>query len=235
MYDQLATITGRLVVTHGPRIATLPKRYRNAIVSRYPGGKIYMLDFRSLEPRIILASAGITADLDIYDGVCRDVPGISRAQAKSLTIAMLYGAGEETLSQVSGLGGEELFSVTKSLVDYFGLNDLRDRLNVEASTTNKITNRYGRPIFAGSDSERKLVNYYAQSTAVDCALLGFGQGIKLIHESKWKIVPIYVIHDALMIDVHPQFVSYIEQVGNACSQVPGYDQPFPIKYEELNG
>lgn len=234
VYDQLSTVTGRLVVTRGPRVTTLPKRYRDIVVSRFPGGSIGTMDFRSLEPRVILASEGRSAGIDIYDDVCRSIPTLNREQAKVLTISLLYGAGEETLERVSGLSGPDLFGATQALTAYFGLDGLHRRLNDELGASGRIRNRYGRPIFIDAAAQRKLVNYWAQSTAVDCALLGFGQGIDLVRRMGWRIVPLYVVHDALVVDVHPDDKVHIDGMMDECSRMVGFSQPFPLRYEELN-
>ena len=49
----------------------------------------------------------------------------------------------------------------------------------------------------------KLLNYFIQSTAVDVALFGFGDIIRRLQVSGLidRICPLFVLHDALILDV----------------------------------
>ena len=54
-YDQVKTITGRLINKHhSPKILTLPARHRKIFESRWiKEGELLQVDFKSLEPRVI--------------------------------------------------------------------------------------------------------------------------------------------------------------------------------------
>lgn len=232
-YDQVATVTGRLVVSGGPRILTLPKRCKDIITSRYEGGTIVSLDYSSLEPRVILGAQGRVAPRDIYAEMC-DVAfsgALTRAQAKAVTISLLYGARDATISRASGLTGQELRRAIEGVSQFFTIDALSERLLEEARQTGIIRNYYGRPIIIGD--RKNLMNYYAQSTAVDAALLGFASAVELIKRDALEIIPLFVIHDALMLDVHPDFVGYIEIIARQCGQIRGFNVEFPVRCEEM--
>lgn len=218
VYDQLATVTGRLTVTSGPRILTLAKRHRDIIVSRYAGGSILMLDFRSLEPRVLLLSSGQPAADDIYDDINEKMLGsrIAREKVKGATIALLYGASEATAERLVGVHGSELFDLLEHVRTYFDLRGLEERLERQMDL-GCLKNGYGRPICPAAGAERKLVNLFAQSTAVDAAMLGFARGMDLITKMGWKMHPLFIIHDALILDAHPDALEYIRHVEEACA------------------
>ena len=65
-YSQTVTSTGRIVVKKGPNILTLPKKYRDVLISRYEGGQIMEVDFTSLEPMVLANLRGISINNDIY-------------------------------------------------------------------------------------------------------------------------------------------------------------------------
>jgi hypothetical protein len=223
IYDQTSTITGRLTVASGPRILTLPKRHRSAIVSRYDGGSIVFLDFRSLEPNVILGAQKRKTPEDVYSEICSTVLGgkLDRKQAKIATIALLYGAQESTASQLSGLSGKELKDTMKKISEFFLLDAMFNKLLDELKCNGKICNFYGRPIIV--NDRRKLLNYYAQSSAVDVALLGFWSAVKYVKQEKLRMHPLFVIHDCILFDVHPDDMIYIGDVIKQCENVPGFE------------
>jgi hypothetical protein len=44
-------------------------------------------------------------------------------------------------------------------------------------------------------------------------------------------VPLYVLHDALLLDVHLEELAAVEAVSSV--RVPGYVQKFPLKLEKI--
>ncbi len=81
------------------------------------------------------------------------------------------------------------------------------------------------------DQENKIVNNYIQSTAVDIALSYFSELCEKINLDLCK--PIFIIHDALVLDVHKDYIdtcNNIIQAGYTCSQL-GY---FPVDTNKLS-
>lgn len=215
-YDRIHTITGRLSIEDGPKILTLKKEYRDIIESRFGDeGRIVYVDYKNLEPRSVLAIRGAESrnEYDIYDYFIKnyelDVP---RNIVKHITIARLYGAGHKLLkhqieSGFRGVLADNQIDELIELVDqHFGIKTLIDDVKTQYDNNNRefIKNLYGRTMrVSGIVGDNVLMNYFVQSTAVDIALLGFKniiEGIKRKNDE--LIVPLYILHDALILDVH---------------------------------
>ena len=199
-YSQTSTVTGRLVVDEGPSILTLPKRYRYIIRSP-SGGRVYEVDFVSLEPRFALLDAGVSPPGDIYNYIRHEIfhGSLSRKAVKTATISALYGSSPRLMTDLIGDAGISPRSVVRRVKEYFSADDLGQRLT-SSIDRGRIYNYYGRPIAVNRDmSSSKLISYYIQSSCVDTALLGFLSLNESFHSLGAH--PIYVIHDAVLVDV----------------------------------
>lgn len=233
-YNQFASTTGRLTVESGPNILILSKKYRDIIKSRYDGGKIMMVDFVSLEPRIALLESGRPVEEDIYGHLSREVIDIplKRALVKLITISLLYGARHQKIKELTGLDDEQLNYIIPRVHSHFGIRPTTVKLIDEFKRTGRILNRYGRPV-TGSGKNRVLYNHYIQSTACDASLLGFSAMVDKIRNDAALIHPLFVIHDGMILDVHPDYFGYLDGLRAVCSNVKGFDVPLPIKIEEV--
>jgi DNA polymerase I-like protein with 3'-5' exonuclease and polymerase domains len=120
--------------------------------------------------------------------------------------------------------------VIKQIEEYIDTRALIKRLKEEHKQTGYIKNRFGRLLTVDRPQDNIFVSYYAQSTGVDVSLMGFGNIIDSLGSE--GIRPIFVLHDALILDVHPD---RLEDVAKVCKvKVPGYDQEFPLKIEEIS-
>lgn len=201
-YDRTSTSTGRLIVSAGPKVLTLQKECRDIIGSR-SGGSIYEVDFVSLEPRVALNIMGETPPRDIYEGV-KERMGLStatRSAIKQAVISALYGSSSSALAEALG-GRREAQNLVREVKEYFQVSDLVSRLNSHMSQhSGRLHNYFGRPLIEAreGDPESKLVSHYVQSSAVDVSLLGFKDLLSRLESQ--GIAPIYVIHDAVLLDV----------------------------------
>lgn len=214
-YDRVTTSTGRLKVSRGPSILTLQKECRDIITSR-TGGSVWEVDFVSLEPRVALNIMGIEAPRDIYTGVKQrlQMSGLERSTVKQAVISALYGSSSAALSESLG-GRREAQGLIREVKEYFQVSDLVSRLRSEmARHGGRLHNYYGRPLIdiKDSDPDSKLISHYLQSSAVDVVLLGFSDMVDSLKSS--DIVPIYVIHDAILLDVPSGCEESLQQ---ACS------------------
>lgn len=229
IYSGTETKTGRLKVTDGPNILHLKKEYRDMIISSHGDkGKIVYLDYSSLEPRILLcvSNPSLIGSLpqDIYSKMLSDLnlsEKIPRTVAKTAILSALYGQKEEntikTLSNYIG-SAEDFLNLVN---DYFGIEKLKEKLAGDLLKTHGryILNYYGRPIFCEDTKPYALLNYYVQSTAVDVAMLGFLNIVSRLKEHKLtdKIRPIFILHDALFLDIHEDayhIIPKIEKLGS---------------------
>jgi DNA polymerase I-like protein with 3'-5' exonuclease and polymerase domains len=93
-------------------------------------------------------------------------------------------------------------------------------------------NFYGRPIWNINElQENKLINNYIQSTAVDTALLYFSELCDILNLDSCK--PVFIIHDALIVDVKNDYVEELTKIINL-----GYNCPqlgnFPLEIKKLS-
>jgi DNA polymerase I-like protein with 3'-5' exonuclease and polymerase domains len=205
-YSRVSTKTGRLTVKSGPQILTLKKEYREVLKSRFVGGSLFEIDFTSLEPRVafnITAGEkllpGEKSPADLYQFFIEKTRlDIQRDTAKLAVLCSLYGAGTSKLRSVLQKDGSTFSAdiLVKKVEYFFGIRELFKTLCDQAET-GYITNFYGRPIEVTDARKNILVNNFLQSTAVDVALAGFCEIVENIPACK----PVFIIHDALIMDV----------------------------------
>jgi hypothetical protein len=215
VYNQVATITGRLTVKTGPMILTLPKKYKDLIKSRYEGGEIIQLDFVSLEPRVARFVAGYTPVADVYSSLSKELfQGLlSREQAKLAVLCALYGASARRLQNM--LGNElNSVSVIRDVKKYFGVLKLVSDLTRSIKDNGCIKNMFGRKLVPDRMDENVLVNHYIQSSATDIALLGFRNIVDELNSTSANIKSLFVIHDALILDVAPSSSSVVRDIAS---------------------
>lgn len=215
-YDRVSNITGRFKTTSGPMLLHLPKIYRSVLESRWGNnGQVISLDYKSLEPRVLLATCGTQPrERDVYDSIglslFQDNLEVTREVVKKIVLSELYGAGIETLRQrLPNI--QNLEAVVKQIAEWFGLESLRSKLYEQWKETGYkfVTNFYGRRV--KTETAHTLVNHYVQSTAVDVAMLGFLNILDYVAEigKEDEIVPMFILHDALVLDIHENSFSMI--------------------------
>jgi len=231
-YDRFGTRTGRLTVQQGPQILTLKKEHRKILKSYYQSGSIISLDFSSLEARVLLYDAGRSPKGDVYEHVSNEIFGgaVPRAVVKVAVLSELYGASRSTLKQRLEMDDVSLDRFVAGIKEYFKTDELRQRLRSEYDSTGRIVNRFGRPLFLdGKNIDHLLVNTYAQSTGVDVSLLGFKSILNILGTD--GIRPLYILHDALILDVRDDRIEEVESITSIA--VNGYSEPFLLKAEKL--
>jgi hypothetical protein len=203
------TATGRLIVKEGPKILTLQKEHRKILSSRFEGGQVMQIDFVSLEPRVLRLLHTKEAPADIYEDIARKVGGsTTRRHVKLATLKLLYG------SSLSGIR-EEIGNVSdrtiRTIEEYFGIPGLRSKLQSELGRSGSIKSYWGRPLPEATESHL-LVSHFTQSTAVDVSLGGFGDLLDRIEREDLDVIPCYVLHDALITDVHPDAFEKLREI-----------------------
>jgi hypothetical protein len=230
-YDRFGTRTGRLTIKSGPQILTLKKDYRRAILSSFKDGSIISLDFSALEARILLyALGGSCPERDLYAKISREAFGTEerRKVVKGAVLAELFGSSRAALAAALGVSGPELQVFIGQIKRHFNIAPLVERFRAEFSTLGFIKNAFGRQISIDDPSPHILVNSFAQSSGVDVALLGFSS--LLPHFSGREIRPLFVLHDALILDVSPEGKRFVEEIDSI--RVPLFSESFPVKIEE---
>lgn len=231
-YDRFATRTGRLTIIDGPNFLILKKDNRRVIKSSFEDGSIVSLDFKALEARIVLAEAcRYSASSDIYADIsATQFKGVlPRDVVKTAVLAELYGISRGALKSRLGVSEQKLDSFIGVIRDYFKVEDLRSRLKDQVGSSGKMINRFGRPLNVPEGQDNLLVNTYAQSSGVDVSLLGFDRVLSQLGTD--GIRPLFVLHDAIVLDVRGDRLEDVSRVENV--MVPTYDNPFPLKFEHL--
>lgn len=226
-YNRFGTRTGRLTHLAGPDILTLKREYRNVITSCFPGGSVRYVDFSSLEARVILATAGHdNLPRDIYADICSKLlPAKSRKVMKLIVLATVFGSGHTELQRLSGLSEKKMTDIQAKIRDMFALEKLEKNLRSQFRELNgKIKNAYGRIVVV--PEERTLVNSFVQSTGVDVALLGFQQMVTEMKGRDMRARPIFILHDAILIDTPPNEVEALDQLVSEKIVIPGMTTPF---------
>lgn len=231
-YDRFSTRTGRLTVSDGPNFLVLKKDNRRIIKSSYDDGHVVSLDFRALEARIVLAESGRYSDAsDIYDdiSVTQFKRVLPRDVVKTAVLAELYGISRASLRIRLGVTDHKLDEFIRVIKEYFGVESLRLRLKEQVGSSGKIINRFGRPLNVPEGQDNLLINTYAQSSGVDVSLLGFDN--VLIRLGTDGIRPLFVLHDAIILDVRGDRIEDVKSINDV--EIPTYDKPFPLKFEHL--
>ena len=196
-YSMINTVTGRMTVESGPQILTAPAEVRKCIKSRYVSGKILQIDIVSVEPKFALHVSGKTPPKDVYSHIARVIleNRVSRSQAKLITLCALYGQSARKLAEQlpEGVNPRHVIQRTRQ---FFDSDRLESRLKSERRN-GMIRNVVGRPIRVLSDDSHRLISYYLQSSAAEGSLLMFA---RFIQETDLTCIPLYVIHDALILD-----------------------------------
>lgn len=230
-YSMGGSITGRLTVSDGPNILTLKKSHRQIIKSRFDGGKIVQADISSLEPRIALSVAGKDPPEDIYSYVCEKIFNgeLSRSQAKKSILTCIYGGSSWTLGKSLSKDINPK-KILKDVKEYFEIDKLNKTLEAEILDKGFITNLYGRKIMSGES----LVNHFLQSTGVDVSLSVFRSLLSSLDDSGDNYVPIYVIHDAIVLDVSSSALEALRDICKKSFQVDGIKCKFPLKIDIIS-
>jgi hypothetical protein len=227
-YNQHGSRTGRLTERSGPQILRLRKDLRDIIGSRFDGGEIYQVDFVSLEARIAAAVGGLIAERDVYNQVARDVFDnmYSRDQVKLACLSVIYGAGPKRLSSQLGVSRLEANLLITKISSTFGVQERARELLGDATTNDRISNHFGRVLTADDKASHVLYNNFIQSTGVDVAMSGFRKIIDMTDTS--TVVPIFLLHDAIIFDVHPNHIVDLTDISSGVIDIDGFDTPFYV-------
>ena len=228
-YSITRTLTGRMTIIKGPQILTAPKLIRKHLKSTFPGGKIVQIDFVSLEPRVAMQLTEESLGPDVYKYLGEKLfeQKVSRSVVKKLVLCAVYGASEATLKKglPPGINITQLVDKTKQILNY---EMVVKKQRESFQKFGKINNFFGRPIEPQHARDSLLYNHYIQSSAVDVALLGFG---KILDRIPARVRPIFFIHDAMLVDLHPDDIETFKKVSSSIV-IDGLGE-FPLDFQVL--
>ena len=226
-YDTTSIITGRLVVKSGPKILTLPSKYRSILKSSYQNGNIYSIDFSSLEPRIAGKLSEKNSENDIYAEISDLLSfNADRSIIKKAVISSIYGANYRSLEGLSNDRSKEIFDAINDYFDFAKILELSKNVDEQGIRRNY----FGRPLWNLNEKrENVLINNYIQSSAVDVALKYFTE----LSLNNHILKPLFILHDALIVDISDENYDDVFKIINN-----GYDDDklgyFPLKLEKFN-
>ena len=200
----------------GPSILTLPAKHRDLLKTRHQRGRVIQIDFVSLEPRVAKYIAGDEAASDIYDDMCQELfhGQLDRKTVKLATLSALYGVSSKRMDALLG-PGQNAKHVIRSVRRYFGLDRIESELKTLMLSQGHIENALGRPLFPETSSNHVLVSQHIQSTAVDVALCGFADLLMSFETLGVYVDPLYLIHDAIVIDVEETQYNAVKSIASA--------------------
>ena len=196
------SVTGRLSVSSGPKILTSPQEVKSTFKSRYKNGKVLQIDLSCAEPNFALFAANKEPIQDLYSFCAKDVlqDKVDRSTAKLVLLSALYGQSIKNLS-ANIPDGIDAGSVAKDVRSFLSVSDLQEKLRSKWSSGN-LRNHLGRPL--KSSHQRLLISHYLQSSVAEASILMF-RSFCAEHE----VTPVFVIHDALIIDCRSEVADSI--------------------------
>ena len=220
-YSMSSSATGRLSVKSGARILTAPGEVKSVLRSRFNGGKILQIDLSCAEPNFALFFSGIQPMPDLYEHCANQVleGKVDRKTAKLVLLSAIYGQSVKNLGQnlPEGLNASE---VIKKVKNFLSIDKLRESLRHDWSKGN-FRNYLGRPL--DTSQQRLLISHFLQSSVAELAIIMFSDFC-----STNDALPVFVIHDALIIDCKQQVAEELLSNNEFCFNFEGFNFPATI-------
>lgn len=238
-FDQAGTVTGRMSCRN-PNLQNIPNRdeseypVRKAFIAR-PGFKFVSFDYKAVELRLALEYAGETELIEkIRQGhdphqATADLTGLTRAQAKTLNFALLYGAGAYSLSLQLGCSEREAI---QAKWEYFaGLPKLKSFIEAARNTLKlkgSVTNVFGRKSYFQTflkngqrrDNSYKACNLLVQGSAADVIKKAMVACVDLLHNYKSNLI--LSIHDELVFEIADDETTLIPKLKRLMEEAYAY-------------
>lgn len=231
IYNFFGTRTGRLTISSGPMVLTLPKEHRNIFVPS-KNSRIVQVDFSSLEPRLLASLAKIPSfEGDLYEEISNTCFSgkLPRDKTKVALLGILYGMSVDTLSEHIKLPVDDCRIILTTVKKHFKIKEILAKIDRETyGTTSK--NFFGKVIEINKQS---MLNNFVQSSGVDVVHIGFE---KLMQDAEFMSIPfkpMFMVHDALVGEIsNDQFDSMEKLVakGFYCRQL---DCKFPLAMSDF--
>ncbi len=238
-FNQTGTATGRFSSTNPnlqniPIRDPEGLAIRGAFVSRFTGGKIVSADYSQIELRVMAhlsedptMVAAFHAGADIHCATAAIVFGVpedsvtkeQRYQAKAVNFGLIYGISSFGLSQNLGIS----LSDAKTLIEHYfaqfpGVKQFMNDSIASATEKGYVTTMLGRirpipELLAGGAQrqfgERIAINTRVQGSAADLMKMAMIRVQGALKAKKAKSLLCIQVHDELVLDVHPEELSWI--------------------------
>lgn len=225
-YDNAHSATGRMSIVSGPKILTLPKEQRRHLTSRWDDGVLIEVDFNALEARVInwiAKNDTIVTDMYTWIGEKVGTGTVERSVIKEATLAAIYGMSRRNfaLRYQDMPDAIEVYEAVRKLLKV-------QELDLHLRNMSPLTNAFGRKL----PETTAKISYHVQSSAVDIACHGFWWLVSQIE--KEFAVPVYIIHDALVLDVRKCYVERLTEICKAGLYIDIMNCNLPIKLRSFN-
>jgi hypothetical protein len=218
-YDNISSATGRMSITDGPRILTMPKDSRSIFTSRWgTDGALLEIDYNALELRVLAWIQGLDINMtDAYMWVANQIDDVDvpRHVIKESILAAMYGMSRKNFA-LRYQDMPDAVDVYDSVRSLLGIHELEAKLG-----KGDFANAFGRHL---ADTTARI-SHYVQSSAVDVACDGFMHLVDHMPE----VVPCFIIHDALVIDVHKDNVDAVKKFCKDGLRVGIIDQQLEVR------
>jgi hypothetical protein len=168
---------------------------------------------------------GIPAPDDVYQDLLEEFPALTREAAKAVTLTALYGGQPARISEVVGDLGTARKSVS-FVRSHFRVEGLERQLEA-ASLQGSVRNALGRPLREATRDQRVRTNHFLQSTAAELSILLFSEMCAKVPAA----VPVFVIHDALIVDVPCE---QAESFESACNSAEWLGTKMPVSFHDFS-
>ena len=155
---------------------------------------------------------------------------------KKMFFPMFYGSSAKKVSEICNIPVLEASEAMDELGELFKYKKVLDLITVgKLNGKSYIKNCIGRPVFLDGDdaSKHKLINYFIQSSASDLALQSLYNVVKYMEEEGLKSGVIYIHHDAIAIDIHPEEIDCLPRIIDIMENKNIFGVKFPVSREVL--
>lgn len=238
-FNQTGTATGRFSSTNPnlqniPIRDPEGLAIRGSFVSRFLGGKIVSADYSQIELRVMAhlsedptMVAAFHAGADIHCATAAIVFGVpeenvtkeQRYQAKAVNFGLIYGISSFGLSENLGISRSD----AKTLIAHYfaqfpGVKQFMNNSIQSATEKGYVTTMLGRirpipELLAGGAQrqfgERIAINTRVQGSAADLMKMAMIRVQNVLKTKKAKSLLCIQVHDELVLDVHPEELSWI--------------------------
>lgn len=220
-----------------PAKNSVGKKIRGTFVSRWSGGKILAADYSQAELRILAHISkepvfikaynenvdihlAVAADI-IYDKPKEEVLKEERTAVKTINFGLLYGMRAKKLAATLNINikiAEKMMN--KYMTKMKGLKNFLDSARDSARANGYTETYFGRrryvsKIFSSNTmdqwaAEREAANHIIQGTNADIIKLAMIEIKAMLSRRKLKSKLILQVHDELVLDVHPDELSFMK-------------------------
>jgi DNA polymerase-1 len=224
-FNQCVTDTGRLS-SSSPNLQNIPvktelgREFRNCFISRFPGGKLLVVDYSQIEVRILahlsqdtlLLKAFNEDNIDmhvltacmLYDLPADKITKDMRSVAKTLNFGVIYGMSSRKLSVDAKIDEQDAARYIGTYFErYSGVNTFKEECQKLAEKDGFIQTILGRRLFfaEGKYIGTRAMNYPIQGSAADIIKKAMVVCSKEIQDKDLKTLMILQVHDELVFDV----------------------------------